>query len=188
MAETPQFGNSTRSLRKTLRECEGNICQCLAEKITDLVGRQKDSTGGVKGLSDRFAEQVAPGASGPNAPIEPGRDANSWTRHDGEMQRQQQNLDNHLDEYEGRGCGGGPGEGVPADARHWATRPRPTPAEWEANNPGIPRNAITSETYVRDFNPRATHIPPGMVCTPYVENWIVFSRHRVVCVPTPGVP
>lgn len=111
-----------KALKKTLRECTGNACQCLADKITEYITANKTGGSGTRGLISRFAQQVAPGAQGPGT--------TSWINHENEIRQQQKTLQEHIDEYDGRGCGGGPGEGVPVDARRWATRPVPSASEW----------------------------------------------------------
>lgn len=89
--------------------------------------RNKAGGSGTRGLISRFAQQVAPGAQGPGT--------TSWINHENEIRQQQKTLQEHIDEYDGRGCGGSPGEGVPVDARRWATRPVPSASEWGGNNP-----------------------------------------------------
>jgi len=133
---TPQHTpNAGKMLKKTLRLCILNPCQCLADKINDLVNAEKTGGSGMRGLVSRFAQQVMPGASGPGT--------DSWVNHELEIQRQQENLRQHLQEYNGRGCGGGPGEGIPIDAEDWAVRPLPTPSEWGVNNPVNTYQGIT---------------------------------------------
>ncbi|WP_219727964.1 hypothetical protein [Tabrizicola aquatica] len=135
MVETPQHvPNAGKSLRKTLRECTGNICQCLADKINELVNRSKaPGAGGTRGLVERFAQQVAPGAQGPGT--------TGWINHENEIRTQQDTLQQHLDEHDGRGC---PPGGLPAGARSWANKPVPSPADWQANNPvATPYTGVT---------------------------------------------
>jgi len=112
-----------KSLKRTLRNCIGDICQCLAEKINELISAEKTGGSGTRGLVSRFAQQVQPGAQGPGT--------DSWRNHETEIRNQQRNLDQHLDEFDGRGCGGG----IPVNAREWVNRPLPTLSQWEANNP-----------------------------------------------------
>ena len=132
MGSGPQHvADAGKALKKTLRECLGNACECLASKINEYINANKSGGSGTRGLASRFSQQVQSGASGPGTA--------SWTNHANEIQIQQRTLQEHLDEYDGRGCGGPPGQGIPADARQWATRPLPTAAEWGANNPAPSR-------------------------------------------------
>jgi len=119
----------SRSVRKTLRECQGDICTCLLERIKQLAfAPTKEAGGGTQGLQQRFAQQVAKGAQGPGTP--------SWAGHETAIIEQQENLRNHLNEYRSQGCGGGPGN-MMRKVNHLATRPLPTKAEWDANNPPV---------------------------------------------------
>jgi hypothetical protein len=123
----PLYGKtqvSNKSLGRTIRECLGDICDCLAKKIDDIVNSTK-APGSQKGLAQRFAEQIAGGASGPGT--------SGWDLHQNIIKNDQQNLKQHVDEFDAQGCGGG----LPANARQYANRPLPSPAEWEVNNPGI---------------------------------------------------
>jgi hypothetical protein len=64
--DRPQHApGATDSLRKTLRNCTGNLCQCLADKINELINAEKTGGSGTRGLVSRFAQQVMKGASGP---------------------------------------------------------------------------------------------------------------------------
>jgi hypothetical protein len=105
-------------------------CEQLAREIDELINRDKDQCGGggTHGLRHRFREQVAAGAQGPGT--------KAWATHDQAIRNQQSGLRNRLNEYDTRGCDDqGRGPGLPADARSWATRPRPTASQWKHNNP-----------------------------------------------------
>jgi len=118
----------SRSVRKTLRECQGDICTCLLERIKQLAfAPTKEAGGGTQGLQQRFAQQVAKGAQGPGTP--------SWINHEKAIREQRESLSKHLEEHRRQGCGGGSGALIAAQAL--VDRPLPTAAEWEANNPPV---------------------------------------------------
>lgn len=108
-------------------------CAKLLERIKTIIGEgmtgKKD---GIRGLEERFAQQIT-GEGSPTAPMDRGpssdfpNGSNSWTRHDREIQRQQESLKKHLDAYDNN-CGGGPPP--PLNAREWVTRTRPAPSQW----------------------------------------------------------
>jgi len=119
----------SRSVRKTLRKCQGDICTCLLERIEQLAfAPTKEAGGGTQGLQQRFAQQVAKGAQGPGTP--------SWVNHEKAIKEQKKALEDHLEEHRRQGCGGGSGV-VITEARALVGRPLPTEAEWEANNPPV---------------------------------------------------
>lgn len=110
-------------------------CSKLAQEINDFINRVKEAgAGGIKGLKQRFAEQVAPGASGPGTP--------AWVRHDEQIKTQQRGLRDRLNNFNKNNCGGK--VPIPADAWDWATKKPPALAEWKANNPVAPRTAESS--------------------------------------------
>lgn len=115
--------NAGKALKRTLRNCTGDVCQCLAEKIAEYTNAEKTGGSGTRGLVSRFVQQVATGASGPGT--------DSWVNHGNEITTQQNTLQQHLDEFDGRGCG----TPIPSNARELAERPLPTAADWEVNNP-----------------------------------------------------
>lgn len=122
----PVIGTGNRSLNSTVVNCQGDICTCLAEKIEELLNNVTSHASGTKGLKQLFQEQTQRGAGAPGS--------STWNVHDQKFRQQQQNLRDHLDEYDSRNCGGGGGSPVPADARAWSTRPAPSEADWNANN------------------------------------------------------
>lgn len=109
------------SLHRTVHNCNGDVCECLAEKIDKILNENSPHRRGDKGLKQHFAEQIG-GQYGPNT--------DEWIEHDENIRDQQQNLRDHLDEYDAQGCGGG-GTTVPVDARNWSTRPRPADSDWQ---------------------------------------------------------
>jgi hypothetical protein len=127
MSGAPIIGTFNKSLNRTVMHCTSNICECLAEKIEELLNNTTTHNSGTKGLKQLFQEQTQKGAAGPGTGV--------WNEHQQKFSRQQQNLRDHLDEYDSRNCGGGGGSPVPADARRWANRPLPTASDWGVNNP-----------------------------------------------------
>ncbi len=123
MASRPIIGTYNGSLNSTVVNCQGNICQCLADKIADLLNNVTTHKNGTKGLKQLFAEQVQKGGSGPGT--------NVWNVHDQKFRTQQNTLRAHLDEFDAQGCGGG--TPIPSDARAWASRPAPTADDWQAH-------------------------------------------------------
>ncbi|KIQ21904.1 hypothetical protein RT97_26875 [Variovorax paradoxus] len=124
----PKTHPENSSLRKTLRECDGDACTCLKEKIEEIANSNK-GPGSPKGLATRFAEQVQKGAQPPGT--------TSWANHQNEIARQQKNLQDHIDEYDQSGC---PNGQLPSGVRQLASRPLPTQADWDANN--VPMQGI----------------------------------------------
>lgn len=116
-----------KSLRTTLRNCKGDICQCLLDKIDELAFSEKGVTGSIKGLDTRFREQVAVGAQGPGT--------TSWKNHGAEILNQQKALREHIQEYDARGCGKDLDKpDVSYAARELSNRDLPGQADWEYNN------------------------------------------------------
>jgi len=117
-----------KSLRATLRNCKGDICQCLLDKINELAFSIKGQSGStIKGLNTRFEEQVAAGAQGPGTI--------SWRNHEAEIVNQQKALREHIQEFDARGCGKDPDDpDVAYAAREISTRELPGKADWEYNN------------------------------------------------------
>ncbi|WP_308918218.1 hypothetical protein [Jannaschia sp. LMIT008] len=115
-------------LHRTLQNCIGNICECLSRAIDKLLNEHAPHKSGEKGLKQHWAEQVGSGAEAPGTP--------TWNKHQGTIEKQQDNLRDHLHEHEARGCGGPPNGGspVPSDGWRWATRGLPTRDDWRANN------------------------------------------------------
>lgn len=99
-----------------------DLCKLLAQKIDELINRNKrEFGGGTHGLKHRFPEQVY-GANGPGT--------TSWDNHERTIRDQQKGLEKVLKNYEKNGCGP-----PPPGAWSYATRPVPAPAEWKGPKP-----------------------------------------------------
>jgi hypothetical protein len=114
-------------------------CEKLLDYIEQLVGEGKTGKqGGIRGLFERFQQQITGGGFGPlgapNAPFDrpPNPDfpngSNSWMRHNKAIQDQQKALDEALDQYDDK-CKGQPPP--PASAREWADKKLPEASEWK---------------------------------------------------------
>ncbi len=121
-----------------MRDCPDcpDICQDRHRKIYDLLYRVRDAAGGAKGLVSRYAEQIAPDASGPGTSV--------WKGHERAIRNQQTQLKKELRRYDNSRVENDQGGKDPCppppliqEAREWAERPVPTAAEWEANNPRL---------------------------------------------------
>lgn len=122
------------SAQDTINKCKGDVCKCLRDKIDELVNNVRSSPGsGTQGLATRFAAQVAGGAEPPNTA--------AWSNHQDQIINQQNQVNDHLNAYDKNKC---PDDDLPPNARAYASRPLPTAAEWQANNPGVPIPSASS--------------------------------------------
>jgi hypothetical protein len=118
------------------RDCPNcpDPCKERHQTIFDLLFREKDETGGTKGLVHRFAEQIAKGAQGPGT--------KSWIGHETAIVEQQARLKKQIRGYKGHWVdhedgsrGPCPDTPLTVEAEKWADKPVPTAAEWSQNNP-----------------------------------------------------
>ncbi|MEZ6063190.1 MAG: DUF4150 domain-containing protein, partial [Planctomycetaceae bacterium] len=144
--------NAAGLLQKILELMKTNLekgCAALLEHIKNLIGEGvTGKVNGIRGLAERFSQQIFGGGLGsagaPNAPFDRGpnpqlgfsKGSNSWMRHNKEISTQQNNLKKSLDEYDDK-CKGGPPP--PANAREWANKPLPQPADWKGPQWVAPR-------------------------------------------------
>ena len=113
-----------------------DACKKLMERIDDLIGEGRTGkTNGIRGLEERFKQNTSGGSLGPvgapDAPPDRPDGTNSWERHDKEIERQQQDLQNKIDEYDDK-CGG-KGPPVTQKQRDWADpnkKKRPVKSDW----------------------------------------------------------
>jgi len=110
-----------------------DACAKLMERIEDLIGEGRTGKkNGIRGLDERMKQNTSGGAHGaagaPNAPADRADGTNSWERHDKEIERQQQDLQNKIDEHDAK-CGG-KGPPVSPAQRAWVTKSRPKKSDW----------------------------------------------------------
>ena len=110
-----------------------DACAKLMERIVDLIGEGRTGkSNGIRGLDERMKQNTSGGGLGaagaPSAPADRPNGTNSWERHDEEIGRQQQDLQNKIDEHDDK-CGG-KGPPVSANQRAWTTKARPAKADW----------------------------------------------------------
>ena len=109
MAEPLIANIEGNKLRRVLQQCIGNVCDCLATAIEELLNGNASHGSGEKGLKQHWAEQTQPGATAPGTDV--------WNKHQTTIRDQQRNQRDLLREYDERGCGGpGGGSTVPEDA------------------------------------------------------------------------
>jgi hypothetical protein len=131
-------------LKKNKNQSDADACKALFEAIMDLVdggGRQQEGRG-LDGPDGRFEQNTHGGGLGPqgapNAPPNhpPSPDhpngANDWETHDREIEKQQDDLQDLLDELDDDCNGGSRKQQKDVDhAREVARRPRPTKDQWD---------------------------------------------------------
>jgi hypothetical protein len=111
-------------------------CEMILDRIKELIGEGQTgkSPNGIRGLEERFSQQINGGSLGPmgapNAPPLPSarNGLNSWQNHNEQIKAQQKNLERHLDEYDDK-CGGD--DPPPSNAREWSRKPLPQASEWK---------------------------------------------------------
>lgn len=134
-----------------------DACKKLMERIDDLIGEGRTGkTNGIRGLEERMKQNTSGGGMGtagaPDAPPDRPDGSNSWERHDKEIERQQQDLQNKIDEHDDK-CGG-KGPPVSQKQRDWVTKKRPEKSDWTAplNNPApapsLPSLSPTTTTVI----------------------------------------
>jgi hypothetical protein len=118
----------TNAVKNALKYCKKDPCECLAEAIDRLVDGHDTPQGHNKGIAERIASMLSPGADPPGTMFN-GKD--TWATHTEQLQQRQQGLNNLLDEYDAQGCGGGGGRAAQtANARAAARARIPTPQDY----------------------------------------------------------
>lgn len=139
-----------RCVKKECQPGSKEWCESMAKIIDELINGEGGVGNAKKGLVKRFADQqFSPGQYGPPPNVtkqaapqflggngQPpwqyertidGKTTHPWTTHDQEYRKQQNELNNKVDEYEKNNC---PDDDLPPNREEWQTAPAPSAESW----------------------------------------------------------